>query len=213
MTSRASRAISALDLASRTDLAALALVFPTQDPTTGKTHYTAFARCYLNEAAVMEARNPSYPGWAAEGYLVVTPGNETDFGAIEADILDLCKRFKVLSVAYDPWAATQLAQRLSAEGVPVIEFRANTQNFSEPTKELDAAMRAQRIAHDGNPVLEWCIGNVVGRYDARGNVYPRKARPEQKIDAAVALIMAIARCMAAQPARSVYESRGIQFVG
>ena len=71
-------------------------------------------------------------------------------------------------VAYDPWAATQLAQRLIAEGVPVFEFRANTQNFSEPTKELDAAMRAGRIEHDGNPVLEWCLGNVVGRYDARG---------------------------------------------
>ena len=70
-----------------------------------------------------------------------------------------------------------------------------------------------RIAHDGNPVLEWCMSNVVGRYDARANVYPRKARPEQKIDAAVSLIMAIARCMAAKPARSVYESRGIQFVG
>ena len=135
-----------------------------------------------------------------------------DFGSIEDDILDLCKQFKVLSVAYDPWAATQLAQRLSAERVPVIEFRADTQNFSEPAKELDAAMRAHRLVHDGNPVLEWCIGNVVGRYDARANVYPRKARPEQKIDAAVALIMAIARCMAAKPARSVYETRGLEFI-
>jgi phage terminase large subunit-like protein len=167
----------------------------------------------VNDAAVMEARNPSYPGWASDGYLTITPGNETDFGTIEADILDLCKRFEVLSLAYDPWAATQLAQRLGAEGVPVIEFRANTQNFSEPTKELDAAMRSRRIEHDGNPVLEWCIGNVVGRYDARANVYPRKARPEQKIDAAIALIMAIARCMAAKPTVSVYETRGLIFVG
>jgi phage terminase large subunit-like protein len=54
---------------------------------------------------------------------------------------------------------------------------------------------------------------VVGRYDARANVYPRKARPEQKIDAAVALIMAIARCMAAKPRVSVYETRGLEFVG
>ena len=29
--------------------------------------------------------------------------NETDFGTIGSDILDLCLRFKVLSVAYDPW--------------------------------------------------------------------------------------------------------------
>ncbi len=31
-----------LDLASRTDLAALAIVFSDRDPDTGKAHYTAF---------------------------------------------------------------------------------------------------------------------------------------------------------------------------
>ncbi|MBV8520662.1 MAG: hypothetical protein JOY71_00760, partial [Acetobacteraceae bacterium] len=104
----------ALDLASRTDLAAMAIVFPTKDRETGKTLYTAFARCYVNDAAVIEARKPSYPGWAAEGYLTITPGNETDFGSIETDVLERCKRFEVLSVAHDRWAATQLAQRLAA---------------------------------------------------------------------------------------------------
>jgi phage terminase large subunit-like protein len=50
-----------LDLASRTDLAALALVFPTRDIETGRTTYTAFARGYINEAAVLEARNHPIP--------------------------------------------------------------------------------------------------------------------------------------------------------
>ncbi len=40
----------------------MALVFPSQDLETGRTTYAVFARCYLNEAAVAEARNPSYPG-------------------------------------------------------------------------------------------------------------------------------------------------------
>lgn len=193
----------ALDLASKVDLAALVAVFP-KDET-----YTAFARCYLNEAAVMEARNPSYPGWAANNELTITPGNETDFGMIEDDIADYCRRFRVLSLAYDPWGSTQLAQRLTAQGVPCVEFRSNTQNFSEPTKELEAAIRAGRLRHDMNGPLAWCIGNVVGHYDARGNVYPRKARPENKIDAAVALIMGIARCMTHVSTRSVYETRGL----
>jgi phage terminase large subunit-like protein len=46
---------------------------------------------------------------------------------------------------------------------------------------------------------------VFGHYDARGNVYPRKARPEQKIDAAVALIMALGSAMAAEPDVSIGE--------
>lgn len=195
-----------LDLASKTDLAAVAIVFPQDD------RYVVFVKCFTNEAAVMEARNPSYPGWAAEGDLVVTPGDETDFSYIEDEILRLCHDFRAESVAYDPWAATQLAQRLSDQGVPMVEFRSSTQNFSEPTKEFDAAMRGGRLEHDGNGVLTWCIGNVVGREDARSNVYPKKARPENKIDAAIATIMGVARCMTA-PGPSVYESRGLIVLG
>ena len=202
----------ALDLASKSDLAALIIVFP--EVVDERVKYSVFCRCYLNETAVLEARNPSYPGWANSDELVVTAGNETDYSTIEDDILDWCKRFRVVSMAYDPWASTQLAQRLQSRKVPMIEFRSTTQNFSEPTKELEAAIRAGRLRHDGNGPLAWCVGNVVGHYDPRGNVYPRKARPENKIDAAIALIMAIARCMTpVETTTSVYESRGLLIIG
>jgi phage terminase large subunit-like protein len=56
-------------------------------------------------------------------------------------------------------------------------------------------MRAGRLRHDGNPVLAWCTGNVVGNTYRRGNLYPAKSRPDQKIDAAIALIMAVGRAM------------------
>jgi len=184
-----------LDLASRTDLAALAIIIPRTDPDTGKAHYTAFARCFLNDAAVSEARLPSYPGWAADGTIIVTPGNETDFGEIEDEIRRLAGLFRVASIGFDPWQSTQMAQRLGAEGLAVAEFRATTQNFSPAVIELDAAMRSGRLRHDGNPALEWCMGNVVGKADRRGNLYPTKARPETKIDAAVALMMAVGRAM------------------
>ena len=177
-------------------MAALAVVFPARDPDTDEARYAAFARCYLNEAAVLEARNPSYPGWAAEDYLAITPGNETDFDRIESDILELCRRHHVVSVGFDPWQSTQMAQRLRAEGVNMLEFRATTQNFSPAILELDAAMRSGRLRHDGNSVLEWCVGNVVGKPDRCRGLYPAKQRPEQKIDAAVALMMAVGRAMA-----------------
>jgi phage terminase large subunit-like protein len=73
--------------------------------------------------------------------------------------------------------------------------RQNVANFSEPTKQLDALTRSRRIVHDGNPVLAWMIDNVVSHYNAKENVYPRKERPENKVDGNVALIMAIGRHM------------------
>ncbi|WP_431266894.1 terminase TerL endonuclease subunit [Dankookia sp. P2] len=152
-----------LDLASRTDLAALSLVFPSLDPATGKTTYAAFARCYLNEEAVLEARNASYPGWAAGGHLVVTPGNETDFGVIEDDILDLCRRFRVVSIGYDPWQSTSSPSVCGARASRWWSSGRRRRTSRRQSSNLDAAMRAGRLEHDGNPVLEWCIGNVVGR--------------------------------------------------
>jgi len=63
------------------------------------------------------------------------------------------------------------------------EFRATTQNLGPAIIELDAAMRAGRLRHDGNPVLTWCIGNVVGKADRRGNLYrPRAASEERASD-------------------------------
>ena len=78
----------------------------------------------------------------------------------------------------------------------MLELRTTTQNLSPAIVELDAAMRSGRLRHDGDPVLEWCMGNVVGRLDRRGNLYPAKQRSERKIDAAVALVMAVGRAMA-----------------
>ncbi len=127
---------------------------------------------------------------------MVTPGNETDFNHIGSDILELSRRFQVVSAGFDPWQFTQMAQRLRAEGVNMLEFRATTQNFSPAILELDAALRSGRLRRDGDPALGWCVGNVVGRPDRRGNLYRAKQRPKQKIDAAVALLMAVGRAMA-----------------
>jgi phage terminase large subunit-like protein len=75
----------------------------------------------------------------------------------------------------------------------MVEIAMVTRNLSESVKTVDALMKERRIHHDGDPVFASCIGNVVGHYDAKENVYPRKERPESKIDLAVALYMAMSR--------------------
>ena len=48
------------------------------------------------------------------------------------------------------------------------------------------------------PVLTWMFSNVVSKVDANDNVYPRKQKPENKIDGVIALIMAMGRLMAGE---------------
>jgi phage terminase large subunit-like protein len=101
----------------------------------------------------------------------------------------------VVSIGFDPWHSTQMAQRLRAEGVNMLEFRAR-RGLQPGDPRARRRDRSGWLRYDGNPALEWCVGNVVGRPDRRGNLYPAKQRPEQKIDAAVALMMAAGRAMA-----------------
>ena len=52
---------------------------------------------------------------------------------------------------------------------------------------------------------------VIIHLNVKDNIYPRKERPENKIDGVVALIMALGRALAEQPngGVSVYEDRGL----
>ena len=181
-----------LDLASKTDIAALMLIF--QHPEISDA-YVAFGKYYLPEDTVNGAGNSQYPGWMRTGRLTVTPGNVIDFSWIEADLLDMASRFGIQAVAFDPFQATQLSTRMLSEGLPMIEVRPTVLNFSEPMKTVEALVLQKKLIHDGDPALAWMASNVVAHLDAKDNIYPRKERPENKIDGIVALIMAISRAI------------------
>ncbi|WP_418308451.1 terminase large subunit [Parasutterella sp.] len=178
-----------LDLGAKNDLTAKVLVFPVEE--NGRLNYYVFGTYYAPRAALLKSGNSQYDGWETLGYLKVTEGAVTDFNQIEADILEDCSRFRVKSVAYDPWQATQLATRLSDNDVPMVEYRNTVQNMSDPMKWLEALVQDKRLIHEGDPALTWMMGNVVAKRDFKDNVFPRKEVYENKIDGAVALIMAL----------------------
>lgn len=177
-----------IDLASKVDLAALVIVFR-RSP----TEYVVIPRFWLPEDRVNEVKNVPYRAWAEDGYLITTPGNIIDYEFIEEEMKRIASLVKIREVAYDPFQATQFATRMTAEGFPMVEYGATVKNFSEPMKEVDKLILAQQIIHDGNPVLTWCMSNVVAKVDAKDNVFPRRPRKESKIDGAVALIGAIGK--------------------
>ncbi len=183
------------DLASKIDIAAKIRVFDVDDTwfiLTGKDSF------FLPEARVNESANASYRGWVTAGHLQTTPGNIIDFDYIEDSLREDAKAFEVAAVGYDPHQATKHATDMMGEGFPMVEVRQTVLSLSEPMKEFEARVLSGRLRHDGNPVLTWMVSNVVCHLDAKDNVYPRKQRLENKIDGAVATIMAIALALKEQ---------------
>ena len=184
-----------LDLASKLDLAAQAILFK-YNSEDGQEHYACFWRFYLPEERAEPEDKAHYAGWAKEGWITLTDGNVIDYSYIEEDLKDLAKEHEVIEVPYDPFQATQFSVRMMDEGLNMVEVGATVKNFSDPMKELEKLVVSGRFHHDGNPVMTWMVSNVVAHVDKKDNVYPNKERDEAKIDGPVATIMALNRAMA-----------------
>lgn len=197
----------ALDLANKLDLTADVSVFRREIE--DEPHFYVFGRYYVPEETAQDPDKRHYQGWAADGHLTLTNGSIIDYDAIRDGIVE--DAGEIQELAYDPWSATQLALQLQEEhGITVVEVPQTVARLSEPMKWLEAMVLDGRIHHDGSPVLTWAMSNVVARVDAKENIYPRKERPENKIDPVVSLIMALSRAMLNQTAeKSVYETRGV----
>jgi phage terminase large subunit-like protein len=198
-----------LDFAPRHDFTSRVLLFRR-----GEDYYV-FAKHFLSEGEVEESDNAQYSGWAREGWIHTNEGNQTDDRELEDDVVGIIEAgYQVQEIDCDPsrlqGVQTRISERTGATAVDILQ---NVRNLSAPTKKLDALIADGRIHHDGDPVLAWMLSNVVGHYDRKENVYPVKERPENKIDGAIALIIALARAMVGTgPVKNIYETRGPIFV-
>ena len=104
-----------------------------------------------------------------------------------------------------------MSQNLEGLGFEVIAFGQGYKDMSPATKELMKLVLEKKIAHGGHPVLRWMMDNIFVRTDPAGNIKPDKEKSTEKIDGAVALIMALDRAirMGNEEGGSVYDNRGL----
>ncbi len=89
-----------------------------------------------------------------------------------------------------------LANTLDSMRFPMVEHRQGFASMSGPMKRVEERVAQNRIRHAGNPVLAWQVSNVHRDEDAAENIKPNKKKSQGRIDAAVAMIMAVGRATA-----------------
>ena len=182
-----------MDLALRSDLAALVMAFP---PTPQRDWWAVFGHYYLPEETVSRTENGHYQGWEAAGRLTATQGNTTDFAYILNDLGQIHRAHRVLEQAIDPYDAGPLVNDIQAAGLPkVVDVRQVPTNMSPAMVELEGLVLSGRIRHDGDPVLAWMMSNVRVKRGASDLISPIKDADDKKIDGVVALLMCIHRWM------------------
>ncbi len=209
-----------LDLARVNDLSAFTLLFPPLDDerlgrASGK--WIVLCRFWVPEEDI-ERRSKRdrvpYNVWRDSGFLTATPGNATDFGFIQHEILQLAARYDIREIAFDRTFAGEIVQNLQEEGLNLVEYGQGFLSLAAPTAEVERLLVSRSLWHGNHPVLRFCASNVTVRQDAAGNIKPDKERSKERIDGISALINALGRALVRDTngGRSIYETQELTFI-
>ena len=183
------RVFAGLDLGATRDLSALVIVW---EDGTGTFHVKTF--CWLpgdlKERGAQD--HAPYDAWARLG--CITPiGPTTDPKAIAYKIAEINGQNHIMSLAFDRWRINDLKRELDAIGCHV-PLEPHGQGFKDMSPAVDVVERLiiqRKLRHGSHPVLQWCAANAVVTRDPAGGRKFDKAKSTGRIDALVALAMAL----------------------
>jgi phage terminase large subunit-like protein len=223
---------SGLDLSSNIDLTALVHVFPPIEVLHSfegnrklygsPDKYQIICRFFMPEDNVRDRVHKDkvpYDVWINQGYITTTPGNIIDYKFILNQLKYDQEQFLISELAFDRWGSQKITTdlqdecdfKLEGDEKTLIQFGQGYASMSSPTNEVEKMVLAEELAHSANPVLTWMMSNVVIKQDPAGNKKPDKEKSTEKIDGAVALIMAIARAMMQNiPEESAYKDLSVE---
>ena len=135
-----------------------------------------------------------YDTWAEQGWITLTPGNQVDYSYITAWFVQMLKEFKLLPfiTGYDRWSSSYWIKDMQSNGIKKLEsVIQGPKTFGPAMDFLEARLLSDNVNYNMNPVLRWCLTNVVVKLDEGGNKGPDKRRSVSRIDGAVSLLDAV----------------------
>lgn len=198
--------IMTIDMASKIDLTVVHLTFFDSYDFENVTFRT-FADFFVPEKRLRKGDDQHTDAYSdqllewTDGWVDVSGEEVIDYSDIKARIKQYYRDLNVVKISFDPHNFEQMRQDLirdlnfsdkQADQV-FLQINQNAyKSMDNPIKEVEALVLQERILHNFNPVLRWCVSNT--RIEETTYGYLKWSKPVQgeKIDASVTLIMAIA---------------------
>lgn len=143
-------------------------------------------------AARLARGSVPYSGWVESGWLEEIEGDVIDQRRIRDKVIEIAAEINMLKLFVDPWNTKQTSGELLEAGVIVEEFVQGPKSYHPVMRRFEELYITGKVCGGGDPVLNWCIGNLIARRDVNLNMAPDKRRAPDKIDAGVATLMAMA---------------------
>lgn len=191
--------VCGVDLSSTTDMTAVQCVVMKPNDNTKyivSKYFIPERKLYDSDDKTAGAK---YEEWAQQGLVHICEGNEVDTDEvvnwIEYLVIDC--GINLFKCGYDVRLSKSFVNAMITrlDGKSTLEIIPQASKFlSEPTKLLEADLKARIVNYNENPVNQWCFSNAQIKLDQYGRIMIIKIQEQarRRIDGAAALIIAYA---------------------
>lgn len=191
--------VCGVDLSSTTDMTAVQCVVMKPNDNTKyivSKYFIPERKLYDSDDKTAGAK---YEEWAQQGLVHICEGNEVDtdevINWIEYLVIDC--GINLFKCGYDVRLSKGFVNAMITrlDGKSTLEIIPQASKFlSEPTKLLEADLKARIVNYNENPVNQWCFSNAQIKLDQFGRIMIIKIQEQarRRIDGAVALVIAYA---------------------
>ena len=186
-------AIGGCDLSATTDLTAATLLIRKPGD---KTVYV-LQQYFLPQARIehLEEKNTNeapYRLWAERGLLTICDGNRVNFSDVTAWFCQMRDEHSIdaFKVGYDRALAGYWVEEMKNNGFTMEPVAQGAFTWSQPMREMGAALADKIVNYNNNPILLWCLSNTAVKKSGLNNIQPVKITDKRRIDGVVSLLNA-----------------------
>lgn len=192
-----------VDLSQVSDLTSLSVFIPYE----GKYVFKSWT--FLPEASLKDNPNEElYRKFIAEGSMIVTQGNVTDYDYITAKIVEINDILNIEEIGYDKWNSSSWAIQCTELGFNLQPYGQGVGNFNAPSKEFERLVKSneESVIIDKTANILWQFTNISLKVDYNNNIKPVKANASsnRKIDSVISMLTALGTYLK-KPNTSDYE--------
>ena len=186
-------AIGGCDLSATTDLTAATLLI--RKP--GDETVYVLQQYFLPETRVehLEDKNTNeapYRIWEKRGLLTICSGNRVNYSDVTAWFVKMRDEWQITptKIGYDRALAGYWVEEMKNNNFVMEQVAQGAFTWSQPMREMGAAIAAHKVNYNNNPVLKWCLSNTAAKKSGLNNIEPKKITDKRRIDGAVSLLNA-----------------------
>lgn len=186
-------AIGGCDLSATTDLTAATLLIRKPND---KTVYV-LQQYFLPQARIdkLDEKNTNeapYKIWEKRGLLTVCEGNRVNYSQVTEWFCQMRDEYKIdaFKIGYDRALAGYWVDEMKANAFDMEPVAQGPFTWSQPMREMGAALADKIVNYNNNPVLVWCLSNTAKKKSGLNNIQPVKITEKRRIDGMVSLLNA-----------------------